>query len=72
MTPWGSKPLENFIGVAGEKILMGILASKNAGGESYLFKPEVLAKFKLWLEEKKYPLGGFMMWDSHWDDLNGR
>jgi chitinase len=67
MTPWGSKPIPNFAGVAGEKILMGILASKHAGGEAYLFKPEVLEKFKEWLAKEKHVLGGFMMWDSHWD-----
>lgn len=72
MTPWGSKPIENFKGVKGEKILMGVLASTKAGGEAYLFKPEVLAQFKQWLSANKYPLGGFMMWDSNWDTLNNR
>jgi len=51
---------------------MGILASKHAGGQAYLFKPEVLAKFKEWLVKEKHELGGFMMWDSHWDEENGR
>ena len=28
--------------------------------------------FKKYLADNKYPLAGFMMWDSHWDTLNGR
>ena len=51
---------------------MGILASTKAGGPNYLYSPEVIAKFKAWLTEKKYPMGGWMMWDSHWDELNNR
>ena len=72
LTPWGSKPIPNFSGVSGDKLLMGILASTKAGGASYLYSPEVIGKFKAWLLEKKYPMGGWMMWDSHWDQLNNR
>ena len=72
MTPWGSKPLPNFSGIAPEKFLMGILASRKAGGPDYYYTPEVIAKFKEWLKQKGYTIGGFMMWDSHWDTENGR
>jgi chitinase len=65
-------PIPNFSGVEGDKLMMGILASTSAGGASYYFRPEVIDSFKQWLGEKKYPLRGFMMWDSHWDTLNGR
>ena len=67
MTSWGSKPIENFTGVSGDKLIMGILASTKAGGPNYLYSPEVIAKFKAWLHEKNYVMGGWMMWDSHWD-----
>ena len=64
------KPIPNFSGVAGDKLLMGVLASTRAGGAGYYYQPQVIADFKAWLAENKYPLRGFMIWDSHWDTLN--
>jgi hypothetical protein len=28
-------------------------------------------EFKTWLATNNYPIEGFMIWDSHWDALNG-
>jgi chitinase len=69
LVSWG-KPIPDFTGVAGEKLLMGLLASTSAGGANYYATPEVIAEFKAWLAANNYPLRGFMMWDSHWDSLN--
>ena len=66
------QPIPNFTGVSGDKLMMGVLASTSAGGASYYYSPEVIGQFRAWLAENNYPLRGFMMWDSHWDDLNGR
>ena len=71
MCPWGSNPIPNFSGVAGEKLVFGILASTSAGGSAYYYTPDVIAAFRQWLADKNYPLAGFMMWDSNWDNLNG-
>lgn len=65
-------PLANFSGVASEKLLMGVLASTSAGGAAYYFSPDVIAQFRQWLADNNYGLAGFMMWDSHWDTLNGQ
>ena len=50
---------------------MGVLASTSAGGAAYYYQPSVLQEFISWLNENKYELNGFMIWDSHWDSLNG-
>jgi len=65
------QPIPNFSGVAGDKLMMGVLASTSAGGASYYYRPDIIESFKKWIEENKYTLRGFMMWDSHWDTLNG-
>jgi chitinase len=67
---WG-KPIPNFSGVAGNKLLIGLIASTNAGGANYYITPDIISRFKQWLKSHNYPLKGFMMWDSHWDSLNG-
>ncbi len=64
-------PLANFNGVAGNKLMMGVLASSSAGGASYYYTPDTITAFRQWLATNNYPLAGFMMWDSHWDSLNG-
>jgi chitinase len=66
------QPIANFTGVSGDKLLMGVLASTSAGGSSYYYSPDVIAQFRQWLADNNYPLKGFMMWDSHWDSLNGK
>jgi chitinase len=63
-------PLKNFKGVNGNKLLIGLISSKSAGGANYYATPDTISKFKDWLVAKNYPLKGFMMWDSHWDQLN--
>jgi chitinase len=65
------QPIPNFKGVAGDKLMMGVLASTSAGGAAYYYRPDIIESFKHWLEENKYTIKGFMMWDSHWDTLNG-
>ena len=65
------KPIDNFEGVAGRKLMMGVLASTSAGGAAYYYQPSVVQEFISWLSENKYELNGFMIWDSHWDSLNG-
>lgn len=65
------QPLPNFSGVAGEKLLIGVLASTSAGGASYYYTPDIITQFRQWLTDNNYPLKGFMIWDSHWDALNG-
>lgn len=69
LVSWG-KPIANFSGVAGEKLLMGVLASTVAGGSNYYADDTVIKAFRDWLAANNYPLRGFMMWDSHWDELN--
>ena len=54
----------------GNKLIMGVLASTKAGGAAYYYQPAVIEQFKAWLADNKYELRGFMMWDSHWDQLN--
>jgi len=49
---------------------MGLTASTSAGGASFYYPPGVLREFKIWIKQKKYPLKGFMMWNSNWDKLN--
>ena len=64
-------PSANFNGVSGDKLLMGVLASTSAGGASYFYSVDTITAFRSWLTANNYPLRGFMMWDSHWDSLNG-
>jgi len=61
----------NFNGVDGNKLVIGLLASPQAGVAGYYGGPEVIQSFIAWLQANNYPLNGFMMWDSHWDTVNG-
>jgi chitinase len=63
-------PLPNFAGVKGSKLMMGILASTEAGGAAYYANPSTIAAFKSWINSTNQTLHGFMMWDSHWDQKN--
>jgi chitinase len=38
-----AKPIPNFSGVAGEKLLMGVEASTTAGGSNYYITPDIIA-----------------------------
>ena len=69
LSKWAG-PIPNFAGVSGKKLLIGLLASTSAGGAGYYGQPGTIAAFKTFLESKNYPLKGFMIWDSHWDQLN--
>jgi chitinase len=57
--------------VDGNKLLIGVIASTSAGGPGYYATPGTIKEFKDWLANNTYPMKGFMMWDSHWDYLNG-
>lgn len=70
MVTW-AKPIPNFAGVDGNKLLIGLEASTSAGGSNYYITPEIIKAFKQWLTDNNYPLRGFMIWDSNWDALNG-
>lgn len=63
-------PIANFKGVAGNKILMGLIASTSAGGSGFYTSPTNLGQFKNYLSVSNYPMKGFMMWDSYWDSIN--
>lgn len=65
------QPIPNFSGVSADKLMIGVLASPSAGGSSYFYSADVIAQFRQWLSDNNYPLRGFMMWDSHWDSLDG-
>jgi chitinase len=69
--PAAGSPIPNFTGVAGSKLLIGLLASTSAGGSSFYATPAVVKEFKTWLATNNYPIEGFMIWDSYWDALNG-
>ena len=71
LSPWAG-PLPDFSGVPANKLLMGILASDRAGGAAYYAQPGVISSFKSFLQSNNYPMYGFMVWDSHWDSVNGR
>lgn len=64
-------PIPGFSGVPGEKLLIGVMASMSAGGAGYYATPATISQFKTWITSNSYPLKGFMLWDSHWDALNG-
>jgi len=67
----GTTPLPNFNGVSGEKLLLGVMASPEAGNSGYYSTPDTIAQFKSWINENGHSLKGFMLWDSHWDSVNG-
>ena len=69
MMTW-AQPIPNFSGVDGNKLLIGLEASTTAGGSNYYVTPAIINDFKIWLAANNYPLRGFMIWDSHWDQLN--
>lgn len=69
--PAAGTPISGFTGVPGKKLLIGLEASTSAGGSSFYATPAVIASFKSWIAAKDYPIEGFMIWDSHWDALNG-
>lgn len=70
LSQW-TNPIPNFSGVNGNKLLIGVLASSSAGGAAYYAQPTVIKALKEYLTTNNYSLKGFMIWDSHWDALNG-
>ena len=69
LSPWAG-PIPNFSGVPDNKLLIGILASSQAGGAAYYAQPGTIETFKTWLSANQYKPYGFMVWDSHWDTQN--
>ncbi len=62
-----------YVGVPANKLIMGVLASTTAGGAAFYASPEMLTSAITTLKSKyNTEVGGVMMWDSHWDTLNGR
>ena len=49
-----TSPIANFSGVAGNKLMMGVLGSTSAGGAAFYPGPEVIRNFRAWLEAKGY------------------
>lgn len=64
-------PIAGYNGIAGKKLLIGLEASTSAGGSSFYATPDVINQFKSWLISEGHDLEGFMIWDSHWDAING-
>lgn len=64
------KPIPNFGGVRGDKLIIGFMASRDAGIPEYYGNPDVIRQFKSYLNSNGYNIAGFMMWNSHWDQLN--
>jgi hypothetical protein len=58
--------------VAPQKLIIGVMASSTAGNSAYFKDSNTFKAFKDWLGANNYGLAGFMMWDSHWDSLNGQ
>lgn len=69
--PAAGTPIPGYNGIDGNKLLIGLEASTSAGGSSFYASPSVVEAFKSWISTNGYPLEGFMIWDSHWDALNG-
>ena len=67
----GTTPLPDFNGVSGEKLLLGVMASPEAGNSGYYSTPDTITQFKSWIKDNGHSLKGFMLWDSHWDAVNG-
>ena len=44
-----TKPIPNFAGVAGVKLLIGLLGSSSAGGAAYYAQPSVIKNLKAYL-----------------------
>lgn len=65
-----TKPLDNFAGVSGKKLIIGMLASTSAGNPSYYAQPDTIRQFKSWAHDQKHDFKGFMIWDTHWDANN--
>lgn len=66
----GCGVIPNFKGVPQSKLAMGILASPSAGGSLYYVNGTTFTQFTSWLMAQNYTVAGFMMWDSHWDQVN--
>ena len=65
----GCSIIPNFTGVAVPKLIIGIPASPSAG--SGYPSPSTLNQYIAWLSQQNLNIAGMMMWDSHWDSLNG-
>lgn len=63
---------KTFNGIPASKLIMGVIASPQAGNSQYYAAPSELSNAIQDLGTKdSTSIGGVMMWDSHWDSLNG-
>jgi chitinase len=67
----GCNPIPNFTGVNGSKLVIGVLASPSAGGAAYFANNTIIKSFIDWSYNNSFAIAGMMMWDTHWDSLNG-
>lgn len=62
----------HYKGIPQEKLIIGLLSSTNASlqGNIYYIKPSEIEIAFNNLTNQGYNIGGFMIWDSHWDTTN--
>lgn len=71
-TSWGVTPIAGFSGVPSNKMIIGVLASLQAGISAYYATPQMIESAYATLQQSPYnqEVAGFMMWDSYWDSQN--
>jgi chitinase len=68
----GDEPITGYNGVPANKLVIGVLASTSAGNSSYYAGSTNIATAISTLHSTYgIDVAGVMMWDSHWDTLNG-
>ena len=68
----GDQPISGYNGVPASKLVIGVLASTTAGNASYYTGSTNLSTAISTLHSTYgVDVAGVMMWDSHWDTLNG-
>jgi chitinase len=67
----GCRPIANFKGVDGAKILIGLLASPDARTAAEYGGPNLVKNTKAWLLKQGYKVAGFQLWNSYFDKANG-
>ena len=65
----GCAVIPNFAGIPNSKLLIGIPASSSAG--TGYPTSSTLQQFISWTTTSGNSIAGMMIWDSHWDSLNG-
>lgn len=64
----GCSIIANFTGVPMNKVVIGFPASTSAGNTPPT--PQVIDQFQTWIGTSNFTIGGYFLWDSHWDSLN--